>query len=140
MPPESRVCTKCGLDKPLSEFSKAPRGKYGRKSSCKSCDAARYAANPTSSRALPREERIRRLAKRRGDSKTCTKCGEAKPYAEFSLARRATETRSAVYRSECKRCSSDRAMQWYRDNPGRTIANKRRFSLEKLYGITLEEY
>ena len=72
--------------------------------------------------------------------KTCTKCGEDKPLREFSLSRRATETQNAVYRPECKPCCSARAMQWYRDNPGRTIANKRRFNLEKLDGITLAEY
>lgn len=31
-------------------------------------------------------------------------------------------------------------MQWYRDNPGRTVANKRRFNLATLYGLTPEQY
>lgn len=140
MLPDSRACTKCGLDKPLSEFSKAPRGKYGVKASCKACDAERYAANPTPSRALPREELQRRLAERRGDSKTCTRCGETKPYAEFSLSRSATETRSAVYRPWCKVCQAEAARQWYRDNTDRARENRRRHQLSSTYGITQGDY
>jgi len=138
MLPESRACTKCGLDKPLSEFSKAPRGKYGVKASCKACDAARYAANPFPSRALPVEELQRKVNERRGDTKRCTVCGEVKPRSQFSKARDGKY--GPILRSECKPCCSQRAMQWYRDNPGRTVANKRRFNLEKLYGISLTEY
>ena len=63
-----------------------------------------------------------------------------KTIGDFSLSRKATATQNAVYRSYCKACSSEQAMQWYRDNPGRTIANKRKFNLATLYGITLQQY
>jgi 5-methylcytosine-specific restriction endonuclease McrA len=32
-----RICTTCGLFKPLTEFSRSQSGKYGRRSSCKVC-------------------------------------------------------------------------------------------------------
>lgn len=77
-----RACRKCGAVKPLDQFSKAPRGKYGRKASCKACDASRYAAKPMPSRALPAEELAARKAARRA-VKTCTRCGQAKPRDQY---------------------------------------------------------
>jgi len=35
--PQSKICTKCGLDKPLSEYHKHTLGKYGLNPRCKSC-------------------------------------------------------------------------------------------------------
>src|SRR5258708_1981977 len=140
MPPESRACTKCSLDKPLSDFSKAPNGKYGVKASCKACDAARHAAITSDRfpkrRGPPRRDPI----DPENTAKVCSECRETKILTQFSLSRKATATANAVYKSVCKECSSDRAMQWYRDNPGRTIANKRKFNLQKLYGLTVAQY
>ena len=132
MNPESRSCTKCGETKPLTDFSKAPRGKYGRKSRCKECDAARHAAiHPPK----PRVYTKLRPAFTGAEPKTCRKCGETKPLSEFSLSRRETPTRNAVYRSDCKTCSSAAAMAWFKAHPERTSANKRRYNLES-YGLT----
>lgn len=120
----------------MDDFYVAPRGKYGRTAQCKECKAEYHKARHVPS-TRPRQRRDPFTG---DETKTCTRCGEAKLLTQFSLSRRATETQNAVYRPDCKTCSSARAMQWYRDNPGRTIANKRRFNLEKLYGITLAEY
>lgn len=44
-----RECRACGESKPLAQFHRHPRGKYGRNSKCKTCSAARskirYAQN-----------------------------------------------------------------------------------------------
>lgn len=32
-----KTCTKCGVEKPLTEFSKTPKGEFGVKSRCKAC-------------------------------------------------------------------------------------------------------
>lgn len=32
-----KVCSRCGIEKPLSEFSPHPTGKFGRQSRCKAC-------------------------------------------------------------------------------------------------------
>lgn len=45
-----KTCTKCEAEKPLGEFGPDKRGKFGRKSWCRECDAAdtrhRYATDP----------------------------------------------------------------------------------------------
>jgi hypothetical protein len=38
-----KKCTKCGIEKPLSEFNKNKLGKYGRRSRCKACQSQYYA-------------------------------------------------------------------------------------------------
>lgn len=129
------MCTKCLTRKPLAEFSKSPTGKLGRKSSCKACDAARYKAQH-----VPKPRGKRREPLSPEDQKLCRTCGVTKKVADFSLSRKATETTNAVYRSECKPCASTRAMQWFTDNPERSIANKRKFNLAKNYGLTVAQY
>ena len=135
MLPNSRVCTKCGLDKPLPEFSKAPRGRYGRKSSCKACDAARHSNN-----YVPRQRGPRRDPLDESSFKTCTKCGATKTLVCFSLSRKATETRNAVYRSHCKECQATAARKWFAENSERANENRRRYSLFDNYGITTQDY
>lgn len=78
-----RGCRKCGAVKPLNQFSRAPKGKYGRKAGCKACDAARHASNPPPSRALPADELAARKAARRA-MKRCTRCGQTKPRDQYS--------------------------------------------------------
>lgn len=135
MLPSSRTCTKCGADKPLSDFSKAPQGKYGRKPSCKACDAARHAAQ-----YVPKPRQKRRPAFAGNESKACRRCSETKPLIEFSLSRRETETQNAVYRSDCKACCATQARQWFHGNKERAKENRHRWNLGATYGITPEQY
>lgn len=137
MLPDSRVCTKCGLDKPLSEFSKASRGKYGRKANCKACDSARWYANPKS-QALPPGEVKRRLEERRGDTKKCNGCGEIKPRTEFHKA--SDGVHGPILQTICKICHAARVREWYSRTGGQSDTNDRRLNLKQLYGITLDEY
>lgn len=37
-----KVCTSCEIDKPLSEYTKAKYGRFGKTSKCKSCVAANH--------------------------------------------------------------------------------------------------
>jgi hypothetical protein len=84
--------------------------------------------------------RPRREPLQSDDRKTCTACGETKPVAQFSLSRRATETRNAVYRPWCKPCQSERALKWFNDNHERALDNKRSWEWLRRYGITPEQY
>lgn len=34
---QTKVCTKCGIEKPLSEFNNNKKGKYGKRSDCREC-------------------------------------------------------------------------------------------------------
>ncbi|MFB7440255.1 endonuclease VII domain-containing protein [Streptomyces mirabilis] len=137
MVPESRRCTKCRVDKPLPEFSKAPRGKFGRKASCKACDAGRAQAN-FKSRAMPPEEVKRRLDERRGDAKKCTKCGVDKPRTEFHKSHDGKH--GPVLKSLCKACHAAQVREWYSRNTERAITNKRRLQIKQAYGLTPEQY
>lgn len=40
-----KTCTKCGLEKPFSDFYKTKRGKHGLSAHCIVCDKAKYEAN-----------------------------------------------------------------------------------------------
>jgi hypothetical protein len=135
----SRICTKCVEDKPLEEFSVAPRGKYGRKASCKACDATRH-AKLTEGREPKKRGRARQAPKDPSDHKTCRRCGVTKTYAEFSLSRKETASQNAVYRSDCKECCATRARAWFDDNAQRANETRRRHHLKKSYGLTVAEY
>lgn len=39
---KTKTCTKCGVEKPLLEFHKSKKGKYGRNSVCKKCQNKYY--------------------------------------------------------------------------------------------------
>lgn len=136
--PAGRVCTKCREYKILDEFSAAPRGRYGRKASCKACDAARHLAlHPPK----PRVGRPRRAPLVGSDLKTCTKCGVEKTIDEFSIGKKGNgATQNVVYKSQCKTCNSTQARQWYDDNKSRANENRRRFHLMSAYGLTVERF
>lgn len=133
---DTRTCTKCGQVKPLDDFYAAARGKYGRTAQCKECKAAYHKA-----RHVPSTRPKQRREPFTGDEiKTCTRCGESKVLTQFSLSRRATETRNAVYRPWCKECQAAAARQWFRDHPERQFAARRASSLRTFYRMTVEEY
>lgn len=140
MLPDSRRCTKCASEKPLSEFSKAPRGKYGIKASCKACDAARHATlHPPKPRKQPDEAAERaRYEERWAQPKRCTKCGEIKDRSEFHKSRDGNH--GPILKPRCKVCSTEQALQWFHDNKERNKENKHRWSLAKNYGLTPEDY
>lgn len=137
MLPHSKQCSKCGLVKPLSEFDRAPRGKWGRESRCKACKAAQRQARYVPAVADPTAREARYTA-RRGDTKTCTKCGETKPRSEFSKSKDGKY--GPILRGSCRRCNSEQAMQWHVDNPGRRVSNKRKQLLQEHYGLTPDDY
>src|SRR5262249_5358866 len=83
----TRQCTKCHLIKPLAEFSLAPKGLYGRKANCKSCDARRHAKLAVHVPAAETEARYRANAARRLTAKHCRECGKGKGAAEFAAVR-----------------------------------------------------
>jgi hypothetical protein len=131
----SRTCRKCNVEKLLEEFSRAPRGKYGRKASCKACDAARAAEH-----YVPKPRTKYREAYTGDEPKTCRKCGETKPLREFRLSRQATNTRNAVYRSDCKTCSATAARRWFAENKERHKETRHRHAMRATYGLTPEQY
>lgn len=86
---KKKVCIKCGIKKPLSEYHKRYGGKYGVRTYCKECrrKMSLAANNP------PQIE----------GTKTCSRCSEIKPMTEFAIRKQSPDGRS----SECKQCKCD---------------------------------
>lgn len=85
--PVSKVCTKCGVDKPLSEFSRSKHCKFGRRAECKECAKKRtIVLVPTVS------------------AKRCSKCGIRKDSSFFSLSKNSKDG----LQSWCRSCHREK--------------------------------
>lgn len=75
------------------------------------------------------------------DGKTCNACGATKPLEMFSLSSSSGKrSPKPIYRSSCKTCQAAQAMEWFHNNRARADANAWRNNLQKLYGLTPEDY
>ena len=70
---QTKVCTKCGVDKLLTEFTKEKTGKLGRRSKCKPCQA----------KHLAEQAKTKRETTPKNVVKCCNRCGENKGISEF---------------------------------------------------------
>ena len=78
-----KVCKKCGVEKPLTDFHLSKGGYLGRRARCKACVSTKK----------PRTDNI--------DPKVCNKCGISKPLIEYNY-----EKNRDRYRGECKSCKN----------------------------------
>jgi len=100
---ETKVCKKCGVEKPVSDFGKGaklPHGPNGSlkqyyRSICKQC---------TNTGPQPRKDNI--------DPKKCTKCGTIKPLSEYEF-----EPYRQRYRADCKECKNKRIKNYLSNHP-----------------------
>lgn len=90
---EGKVCTKCGIWKPLEEYHKHKGFKDGRNSKCKDCK-----------NKPPKETRE--------GMKKCTKCNQWKPLEEYHKQKTGKDGR----RSKCKECAKEQSKQHYQNN------------------------
>ena len=102
-----KVCKKCGVEKPISDFSKSGKSilvdgsivkRY--KSTCRQC---------VNTGPMKRKDNI--------DPKQCKKCGIIKPLSEYPLEKNSHG--NMRYRGECKECKRDREKKWLEKNPDR---------------------
>lgn len=91
----SRVCTKCGIEKPLTNFDLAPNGLHGRRADCKKCRLAQ-------SRERRRNPKPKPVPPRLG-YKFCTKCGIEKLVEDFHAHKRGFAGRDP----HCKKCKNE---------------------------------
>lgn len=112
-----RICSKCGILKPLEQFHRDQKGRDGRSSRCKEC-AKKHV------KAWAREkfaERYGRTEKKRKESadlfaqgkKRCSKCGKIKPIAQYYSN---TRSKDGFY-SRCKSCHDLVVRAWESKNP-----------------------
>lgn len=101
--PQKR-CTKCGVEKPLTEFHTALRHKDGHTYDCKACRRAyRLSRHPTTH---PRKWKVRLNP---GDSKPCNVCGETKPVEHF---RKENRDYGDGYHNQCHDCERAKGRDW----------------------------
>jgi len=105
VPPGVRICTACGLVKPLDEFTPTNGATY-RKKICKPC---RTAAAKATYHHRPLSRPKRQLATER----TCTECGVMKPIDSYT---RIKSTQTSVY-GRCRACRNARARARYHSSP-----------------------
>lgn len=111
---EMKICTKCGIDKPLTEFFKVSRGNgvrpsrggKGVRARCKHCTAE--AASPGVHDR--RNERNKQLA---AGNRLCGGCNEWRPAGEFH--KRAASFDGVGY--TCIACANEKTKKWREDNP-----------------------
>lgn len=104
---KSKVCTKCGIDKPYSHYAKDSRAKTGTQCSCKSCQKAYAVAHKEERAAL------------------------GKIWREKNTERNAAKN-ARLYRENLEKYKAAKK-QWYQENKGRKnyLTAKRRAQMLK---------
>lgn len=110
-------CSRCDEVKPLAEYSPDKSKLGGRKSRCRVCDARRNRERRWEKQGIPPEswphlhqEADARAARRSsvpGGYKACSRCGEAKPLAEFPAHKGSRDGRD----SQCLMCHARRSRE-----------------------------
>lgn len=97
----TQVCKKCGIEKPISDFSKGGKqlranGEWKQyyRTTCKQCV----------NHPLVRKDNL--------DPKVCNKCGVSKPLSEYAY-----EPSRDRYRGECKQCKYKQRLKHRAENP-----------------------
>jgi hypothetical protein len=94
---QTKVCSKCGKEKPLSEFHKDKQGKFGVRNHCKFC------------RISPKAQQ--RLLVPKG-FKICSSCHKEKLLSEFHK----DVTRNDGLRSNCKKCNLEEVCDYHKSH------------------------
>ena len=111
---QTKTCTKCGRDLPISEFYAKAGSKDGLQTQCKDCHNAATQASKDKAKAQAHiEESLRETC----DMKRCSKCGETRPISDFYKDKKATDG----HQSWCKLCISRKSAERAR----KALAEKR---------------
>lgn len=110
----TKVCTKCGEEKPISQYHKQVGGKYDKKAKCKKCSLEYQAKKYRDEHPLP--ETI-------PGTKWCEQCSTLKSVDDFHKCSR---NRSGLA-GECKECAKSRVKQWVVKNAERSKLYQREY-------------
>lgn len=141
-----KTCGRCGLDRPLDNFTKRVASPDGLNASCQNCVSRmkRYRRDVLRARS---DEEIDAAAAARGP-RTCYRCSTVKDPDDFPRDRGRPDGRAQY----CKPCSAANTIKYrtvispelYRARKkaefGRNRETYRRHRLKKSFGLTLEEY
>ena len=125
-----KPCSKCKIEKPLSEFSKSKRHLDGRVNKCKSCRNSEV----QKSRDSKKEERLLEYDQTKFTTlKTCTKCKNEKKLNDFYF-----ENNKNLSSSRCKECFK-KGVNKYRIENRDEINKKKRIRGKKYWRETITE-
>ncbi len=130
----TKTCTRCSATKPHADFYRNGYGMKGVKQPCKECFQAARRADYAAKVAEREGRTVRPYTKVTGETHWCNRCHETKPHAGFSP--KAGDGKGP--RQPCKACTNVARRERYRTT--NEYEGMTRASLERLYGLTLEEY
>lgn len=99
----TKVCSKCGIEKELSEFNKYKKGVYGYAPCCKKC-----ARNQIRERLARKKEAFEKGEIKVPSEKTCSTCKITKPIDCFSFS----YITSDLHSRRCKECDAEYKKQY----------------------------
>src|SRR6266403_2578754 len=132
-----KTCTKCKIEKDLSEFHILRNAPDGRNWNCKACKTfhlQQWRLKDT----VRLEKRNKRIALSLRTHKICIKCGVDKPLSEFNWKGGLPRSKGSTidgYRHECRTCQIAYVAVWRQ-----THHNQTDMDLKRYYQVTLEEY
>lgn len=124
-----KICSKCNLQKNLSDFSQSNYYRDGYRGQCKNCRSL-----------MGRSYKTRALANAPDGHKKCSACGTVKPISSFSKHGTGRDRR----RGQCRECRSSynklHHNRYKTRRPKPRYLTKRNQRLRKQYGITHADY
>lgn len=113
----TKVCSKCGIEKGVSEFYKDNRRKSGLKSCCKKCSLF-YTSGRTN--YYKKRYEARKIIRIRGGTEICCKCKKEKNVNQFTLGGSLCKDCTKQYKKEYyllnKKKVSTKNTDWYKKN------------------------
>ncbi|MBB1057848.1 HNH endonuclease [Dietzia sp. B19] len=115
-----KPCTRCGVEKPYTDYHRNAKNKDGYYTYCKVCVLAQ------------RAEYCERIAAERvepapTDTKTCTGCGETKPITDYHR----DSDKKDGYNPRCKACALARTKAYREANREAILAHRKNYHAEK---------
>jgi len=139
MNPETKICTKCNVEKPLDEFSDRQHGKYNKNSVCKVCISelakVKYVKNKGRYRANNRKWELANKAKRKVISDRYKNNNPEKVKASQANWRKKNLDHVRLLMSLWRKKNPERAREisakWAKNNPGKRNARSSRYKATK---------
>lgn len=130
-PPETKICIRCGIEKPFSAFYKDNQSDSGIRSACKDCleDA----------RSLKRHGRVRKprhFNPNPHERKFCPVCHAEKELKEFPRDR----TKKSGYASRCKICANKKTLYHHWAHRERELTRMRAYYASKHQRVKRSKY
>lgn len=119
-----KVCSKCKVEKPFSEYHKRSSSKLGVRSQCKNCEYE-YEIKKRKEKnkiklAVKERERVSGM-------RICKTCKKEKPFSEYAKQpKKSLVTGEILYYYQCIKCISARIQKWREENYDERFAYRKK--------------